>query len=267
MLKTLFKNKLAYLLIFLYVAQLVWWVAMKSYHPSDTEKFYFNLVYGNIALVSLISAFVIAHRKWGGWHSLIGRMLIFLGLGLLMEWLGILMWFYYNLSGADVPYPSFADIGYFGLVPMYIAGSYVLARASGLHFALKSNIGKFVVCLLPLAALTAAILIFLRNVGYSSDGPLRLFFDIGYPVGEIIPATLALMVLLLSTKMLSGGVMKSRILWLVFAFVMQFTAEYIFLYQAGAGTYQNANIADMLYATSYLVMGLGILSFDQIEQV
>lgn len=268
MLKTLFvKTKITYVLVALYLGQLVWWLLMQyAYHPSNFQRFLFNLMYGNIAVVSFCTAFIVA-RRWGSWRSLLGKMLIFLGLGLFMEWVGILIWFYYNLTGANVPYPSFADIGYFGLVPMYITAAICLARTAGLHFALRARQAQLLVLLLPLAALATAFFIFLRKVGYSGSNPLKMFFDIGYPVGEIIPITIALLVLVLSTRMLTGGLMKTRVLWLVFAFFMQFVAEYVFLYQAGAGTYMNANIADMLYATSYLVMGLGIASFYHIEEV
>jgi hypothetical protein len=265
MLRSLLKVKIAYVLVFLYVVQLTWWVTIQTSHPSNFERYFFNLMYGNIAVVSFCSAWVIARRNWGGWQSLMGRMLIFLGLGLFMEWIGILIWFYYNLSGANVPYPSFADIGYFGLIPMYVTASILLAKATGLHFAFKDRQAKFLVLLLPLAALTVAFLLFLRKVGYSGSSPLKLFFNVGYPIGEIIPITIALLVLMLSTNKLTGGVMKNRVLWLIFAFFMQFIAEYVFLYQAGAGIYVNANISDLLYATSYLVMGLSIASFHNIE--
>lgn len=265
MFKTLLKTKLTYVLTALYVFQLVWWLSMQFlYNAPARETYWFNIVYGNIAIVGFVSAFVIAQRKWGGWQSLFGKMLIFLGLGLLMEYFGIVVWLYYNLTGADVPYPSLADVGYFGLIPMYITASVMLARAAGLHFALRTVRGKLVACLIPLGSLAIAFGFFLRNI--TDTSPLKLFFDIGYPVGEIVPITIAGLVLIFSTKMLAGGIMRSRVFWLVFAFFMQFLAEYTFLYQAAMGTYTNANIADMLYATSYFIMGLGIISFRNIEQ-
>ena len=91
MLKTLFKSKLTYLLITLYVLQLGWWIGIRYFYtPSAEQTYYFNAAYGSIALVSIVAAFVVARRKWGGWQILIGRMLILLGLGLFMEFLGIL---------------------------------------------------------------------------------------------------------------------------------------------------------------------------------
>lgn len=267
MLKTLFKSKLTYLLIFLYLVQLGWWLAMQFlYTPSDTQTYFFNAACGNIAIVSVIAAFSVAWSKWGGFQSLIGKMLIFLGLGLFFEWLGILAWLHFNLTGAAVPYPSLADVGYFGLVPMYIIASIMLARAAGVQFTLGSRKAKLLILALPVLALSLAFGLFLRKIGYSGTAPLELFFNIAYPIGEIIPMTIALLVLVLSTRLMGGGVMRNRVLLLVFAFFMQFLAEYVFLYQAGSGTYLNAGVADMLYATSYFVMGLSILSFHQIEE-
>ncbi len=56
--------------------------------------------------------------------------------------------------------------------------------------------------------------------------------------------------------------MKSRILYLVVAFFFQFLTEYAFLYTAGAETYVNGGWNDLMYATSYTFMSLGLIAFS-----
>ncbi len=59
--------------------------------------------------------------------------------------------------------------------------------------------------------------------------------------------------------------MRSRVFMLILAFSVQFFTEYFFLYQSGQGTYINGGVADLLYATSYAVMGLSLASLSKIE--
>jgi hypothetical protein len=255
-----------YLTIAVYELVLAWWIAMRYlYTPSSTQTYYFNFVYGLLALIGVAASVMIAFKVWGGWKSMMGRMLIFIGVGLFMEWLGICVWLYYNLRGIAAPYPSVADVGYFGLVPMYVMASVLLARATGVRFGLKGIQAKLLSAALPLVALTLAFALFIRKIGFSEENPLKLFFDLAYPIGEIIPVTVAVLVLVLATRMLRGGVMRGRVVFLVAAFFAQFVAEYVFLYQAGAGTYVNAGTADLLYATSYLTMCISIFSYSRIE--
>jgi hypothetical protein len=266
MFRILLKVWQTYLLIFLYGFVLLWWLGMQLvYEPSTTQTYYFNFVYGLLAAVGFTAAFLIAHSVWGGWRSMMGKMLLLISAGLFLEWLGICWWLYFNLKGIDAPYPSVADFGYFGLIPMYIVASFMLARATGIKFNLSTIRAKAIVVLVPLIALGTAFLLFVKDVGYQNSSALKVFFDVAYPIGEIIPVTIAVIVLALATKRLSGGIMKARVLLLILAFFAQFLAEYVFLYQFGTDTYVNAGTADLLYATSYFIMGLSILGFARIE--
>ena len=103
-----------------------------------------------------------------------------------------------------------------------------------------------------------------RNIGFDIKNPIKTFFDFGYPLGEIIPVSIALFTLSLSRKLL-GGKMKSRIIYLAFAFFFQFITEYAFLFTAGNNTYYNGGFNDLLYATSYTIMTLGLISFRSYE--
>lgn len=202
---------------------------------------------------------------WGGLKSAIGKAIIFIALGLLGQWLGLQIWTYYNLiAQVEVPYPSLADIGYFALIPLYTMAALELAKACGGKITLRTKNGRLLVFLIPIVLLSIAYILFVRDLGIDLSDPLKTFLDYGYPLGEILPVAIALFILTMSKKLL-GGTMRTRVLYLVFAFGFQFFTEYLFLYAVSAETYTNGNINDILYATSYLVMALGLISFKEVS--
>lgn len=266
MFSTLIKSRFTYWILLLYVIVLGWWVYLRLSNLTGTSDAYiFNWFYGLIALSGAVYGIVIALQKWGGWGSIIGRGLILLSLGLLGQWFGLQVWTYYNaIAQVEVPYPSLADVGYFALIPAYAVGAWMFAQAAGAKFSLKTSGGKTQALFIPLIALTVSYVLFLRNIGFEFTSPIRMFLDVGYPLGEIIPVSIALFTLTLSRSLL-GGTMRNRILYLVGAFFFQFLTEYAFLYTAGAETYINGGWNDLMYATSYAIMGLGLVSFRNYE--
>lgn len=263
MLRALKSSWLTYFLLG-YYALIYTWFMFNQFNGSE-NNYLFNWAYGFLGLTSAVYGITIAYKKWGGFRSSLGKLLIFLSLGLFSQWVGLQIWTYYNVvAQQEVPYPSLADIGYFGLVPMYIIAAFLLAKVAGAKFSLKSVRGKVLVVMLPIISLSAAFFLFVRDVGFEGSGPLKLFFDIGYPIGDIIPVTIALTVLLMTAGLI-GGKMKSRMILIVIAFFAQFVTDYMFLYQTGVGTYVNGGIVDLMYASSYMVMGLTLASFSRID--
>lgn len=257
------KSWLTYFIIVAYLAILVWYLSIRS--SGSENNYLFNWSYGLIALVSALYSWRIATKYWGGLKSTMGKLIILLGVGLFSQWIGLQIWTYYNvIAKVEVPYPSLADIGYFGLVPAYVFAALMLSKVTGVRFSLRSLRGKLIILAIPVASLAAAFFLFVRNVGFEDSTPLRIFFDLAYPIGEIIPAAIALVILLLTTNIM-GGRMRPRVLMLILAFSVQFFTEYFFLYQSGQGTYINGGAADLLYATSYAVMGLSLVSLSKIE--
>lgn len=266
MLKTILKSKFTYWIVFLYLLTLVWWVYLQLGHlTNSTQAYLFDWFYGLIGLSGTLFGIYISFKKWGGWGSILGKGLILLSLGLLSQWFGLQVWSYYNIiAKVEVPYPSLADAGYFGLIPAYTLGALMFAMAAGAKFSLRTKKGKIGALFIPLIALAVAYALFLKDIGFDSSNLVKTFLDFGYPLGEIIPVSIALFTLTLSGSLL-GGTMKSRILYLAGAFFFQFLTEYAFLYTAGASTYINGGWNDMMYATSYAIMSFGLISFRSYE--
>lgn len=263
MVQTLLKSKYTYWVLFLYLVCVVWWGYLKVNNLSNTnESYLFNWFYGFIALSGAGYGVYISHTRWGGWDSVIGKGLILLSLGLFGQWFGLQVWTYYNvIAHLEVPYPSWADLGYFSLVPFYGLSAFMFAKASGAKFSLKTKSGKVWAAVIPFMALMLSYSLFLRDIGLDLSDPLKTFLDFGYPLGEIIPVSIAMFTLTLSRSFL-GGTMRSRIIYLVGAFFFQFLTEYAFLYAAGAGLYTNGGWNDLMYASAYTIMSLGLISFS-----
>lgn len=262
MLKTIIKNKVTYWILFLYIIVLIWWIKLQFRALGSSETYLFNWFYGLIGLSGGLYGIKLSLTKWGGWKSVIGKGIILLPLGLIGQWFGLQVWTYYNVVvKVEVPYPSLADLGYFALIPAYTLGAWMFAHASGAKFSLRTKSGKILALIIPFIALVIAYALFLKDIGFDLSNPVKLFLDIGYPLGEIIPVSIALFTFTLSRNLL-GGTMKSRILYLVGAFFFQFLTEYAFLYAAGAATYVNGGFNDLMYATSYTIMSLGLIAFS-----
>lgn len=265
MLSRLVKTKLFWFVAVLFTLVFLWWVKiLLSGNTQKPENYWFNLGYGLIALTGGVSGLIISSKKWDGSKSVIGRGLIFLSLGLIGEWFGNLVWGYYNLIlKVDVPYPSLADIGYFSLIPFYTLAMINFAKASGSKFALGHLWGKLQVVIIPLVVLGLSYALFLKDVGFDPHNLTKTLLDFGYPAGEALSVSLGLLTYTLSRNLL-GGKMKSRIVSIILALTFQYLTEFTFLYTSGKGIYYNASFVDLMYAGAYLLMTLGLLSFNDL---
>lgn len=261
MFSSIFKNKVSFLILGLYIIILLWWIKLNLSGIPKDEAYLFNWSYGLIPLIGAFYGIFKVPKIWGGYKSILGKGLILIALGLFGQWFGLQIWTYYNIIlKVEAPYPSLADIGYFSLVPFYAFGALMFARAAGAKFSLRTLTGKIIALIIPSIMLLVAYGFFMKDLGFDMSNPIKTFFDFGYPLGEIIPVSIAMFTFFLSKQFL-GGNMKTRILYLTFAFSFQFITEYAFLYAVTAQTYNNGGINDLLYATSYTIMSLGLISF------
>ncbi len=243
-----------------------WWIKIYLFSVDvTTENYLFNLSYIVFNLLGGFGGIIIAQQKWGGFQSHIGRAITFLGIGLLAQGFGLVIWTYYNLIlNIAVPYPSLADIGYFALIPAYGFAMINFAQTTGAKTSLKTIRGLAIAIIIPIVALVICYLFFLRNVGFDLSNPLKTVLDIAYPAGEAISVSLGLVTLALSWGVL-GGRMKHKIELVIGALIFQFITEFTFLYTSATGTYYNASFVDLMYAASYFLMTLALLSYRHIE--
>jgi len=250
-----------------------WWlyfIVIRGSGINDFTNQVFGQFYGLMALVGACFGFVIS-KKWGGFKSAIGKALIAFSIGLLLQEFGQLSYTYYILvDKIEIPYPSLGDIGYFGSIIFYIYGVLMLAKASGVHTTFNTWKGRFVAVGLPVLFLGLAYWSFLSGqYNFGSENILAMMLTFGYPLGQAVYISIALTTIVLSRGLL-GGIMKSKVEFILIALMVQFAADYTFLYQTKMGTWTAGGINDFMYLVAYFVMTIALirmkLVFDQVKE-
>ena len=255
------KSLLLRSVVIMFLALTFWWISMFVRDLKEgIENNAFTLIYPFLSLLGGFAGLGSA-RHWGGFQSYLGKAISMLSIGLLSQFFGQFMYAYdIYIRNIEVPYPSIGDIGYFGSVICYIIGVSLLAKVSGFKFTLKSLEGKLQAIVIPLILLTSSYLIFLKGYEFDFSNALKVFLDFGYPLGEAIYVSIAILTLLMCRNIL-GGIMKKPIFFLIFALIYQYFSDFTFLYQANAGTWYVGGVNDYLYFSSYFLMTIGLVFF------
>jgi hypothetical protein len=258
-LKKEWKAQIALVLLFILA---IWWFI----GPQVSQQRFFGdfpSIYAVMALLGGIWGIGIA-GKWGGVKSVMGKAIIMFSLGLLSQVFGQLAYAYLSFyKHIEVPYPSIGDVGYFGSIPLYIYATLLLAKASGARINLQSFTHKIRAVLIPLGMLTIAYFFFLQGYEFDWTNPIKIFLDFGYPMGQAVYISIALLTFLLSRNIL-GGIMRDKIFFILFALFIQFLSDYTFLYQSSRGTWSVGGVNDYMYLVAYFFMTLGLLQLKTV---
>lgn len=254
-------SKLQSAVTLMFLGFVAWWISFQS--VVENQSLTVQWFAGTYGLMALIGAFIgfKAAAKWGGRKTVLGKSLIFFSLGLLAQEVGQLTYQYY-IYGAkiDIPYPSLGDVAYFSSILLYICAAFFLTKAAGAKFSLNDVKSKALAIVVPLALLVVSYIVLLRNHEYDFGQPLTVFLDFGYPMGQAIYLSIAIMAYLLSRKLL-GGVMKQGILLIILALFIQYIADFTFVYQSSRGTYVPGAYDDLFYLVAYFAMATAMIKF------
>lgn len=259
---TIRKEFTAKLAVVFFIVYALWFI---YFHlpgvPAGSQYDWFTATYGVVAIWGSFWGFLIA-RKWGWFRSIMGKSIIFFALGLAFQEAGQLAYTYYiYFLKIELPYPSIGDILFISSVPCYSIAVMFLAKASGVRISLQSFIGKMQAILIPVGMVLASYFIFLQGHEVKLSEPGKIFFDFGYPLGDAIYISLAILTFTL-TKGVLGGIMKSKVLLILIAMLIQYIADWTFLYQASRGTWSVSGINDFIYLTAYFIMTLALLNLN-----
>ena len=207
---------------------------------------------------------------WGGFNSLVGKIVGFLSLGLLAQEFGQLSYSYYSVFlGVEVPYPSIGDLGFFGSIPFYIFGSYYLVRIC--VASVKAASSKFPIntisIIVPSILLVVSYIFLLRGYEPDWENIPGTFLDFAYPLFQAVYVSLAL-IAFYYTKHMVNGLMHKKVVFLLVALVVQYFADFLFLYKAHRDLYVTAGVTDFTYLIAYFLMSLAIINLNSVfEQV
>lgn len=238
----------------------LWWVSIFTRGLTEgMENDVFTLIYCILALLGGSAGWTFAH-KWGGFKSTLGRSIIMFTLGLLAQFIGQIMYNYYiYVLGIEVPYPSIGDVIFFSSILFYIYGAWLLAKVSGLKLSIQSAHGKLQAFIIPIIIVIISYLVFLQ--GYEPDwsNKIVIFLDFGFPIGQAIFVSIAILALLISKNIL-GGMMRKPIILLILALIVQYIADFSFSYQVSREAWYVGGTNDFLYALAYFLMATSLFS-------
>lgn len=236
----------------------LWWGSIYISGSTDGDANHaFGFIYGGFSIIGAVAGFFTA-GLWGGKKSYLGRAVLALSLGLLCQGFGqYSFWVYNYYLHIAVPYPGIPDIGFFGTIICYFYAALQLGKVSGVKYTKETIRAYPYVIVIPIIMLAAAYLLFLNAYEFDLSHPLKSFLDYGYPLGQAMYISIALMVYALSRKLL-GGILRSRIVFLLLAFAAQFVCDYVFIYFAA--DYFPASFIDLFYLISYATMTIAILN-------
>lgn len=243
--------------LFLFFAAWFFYVHLFDLEKTERMRDILGHLYQVMALYGAILGIVLS-RNWGGYKSMLGRAVLFLSLSLLFQNIGQTVSSYFVYLYSELPYPSLGDVGFFGSTILYIIGLYSLARASGLKFAFKSTKGKIIALIIPVIMLTVSFFFFLKGYEFDWSNKLKVFLDLGYPIGDAVYVSIAILTFTLARSFL-GGIMKKPVLFLALALIFQYIADFTFLYQSSRGTWYIGGLDDFLYFLSYSLMTCSLI--------
>ena len=273
-------TKISKIIIAFYTFTVLYWiilVVISKYSLVDEQTLHTLRLFTQIPLIYIPlvgGLFGIRNSiHWNGTKSVMGRSTLFLSLGLIAWGSGMIIWNYYIFfTSIEIPYPSFADVGYALGLLFLVLGILNLYKAIGIRFALRNRKGKIVLFVVPIIVILFSIylLIYVARGGAlidSSGNYLKLFFDLLYPLGDVVILTVISLAYLLSRKLL-GGVYKVPILVLLVGFMMFYISDFMFSYTTTKETYFNGHLVDFLFTTTMFVLSTGVAMFDpkQLDQ-
>lgn len=258
-------STLSLIAVTLFIFFTAWWIVLQFMHlPQGSD--YYQLWGGTYGLVALLGGIwgVITARKWGGFHSVMGKSIFFFSLGLLSQEVGQIAYTYYiSFLHQPLPYPSVGDFFFYTTVPLYIMAVIFLAQPS-VDISLRSIKGKLQTVIIPTGVLLLCYIVFLNGYKFVWSNPVKILIDLGVPVGEGIYISIALLTYVLARGVL-GGIMKSKVLFILIALLAEFIADWVFLYQASRGTWYTGCINDYMYLVAYFIMTLALLSLRSLH--
>jgi hypothetical protein len=209
--------------------------------------------------------------QWGWSKSFVGRAVLLISAGAICWGIGQMFWsVYYNIiSQVDIPYPSLADVGYSLSFPFLALGLVSLSKATGARFSLKHPLGKLLAILITLIGSIAAyyLLVVVARGGVIdfTEGGLKLFFDIVYPLGDLVIFLFSALIYGLSFNYL-GGTYKIPILSILAGMFVLFIGDFTFSYTTTVGTYYNGHWVDLVLPTAWMLMVFGVNSIEVKKQ-
>lgn len=254
-----------YIPLFLAVTFLIWWLAINFFDVPNADNFADSI--SVVALTGSIAGFI-AGKKWGLFKSKFGSSIGFFSLGLLMQFLGLLIYtLYFRVKGVELAFPNIGDVPLLLTSVFYTLGAYSLLKVIVFNNnPLKPMSIFFISTAVTIGLLSCMWLAFLR-FGINDDrGTVYSILNVAYPLTQAFYFLIGL-VAVLQAKRMSGGKMLKPVLIMLVALIVLYAADFVFLYQSYKESWQPASTSDLLYVTGFGLMALAILAIDHTRRM
>jgi len=167
------------------------------------------------------------------------------------------IWSWYELAAhREVPFPSLADLGFLGAVPLAVAAMLSFA-AAGAEERAASRVSRMLDgCLIATSLLYASWALVLGSVfRAASGGVIEQLIALAYPVGDVIVATIVLVVLTSRRSRVPLALLGIALLCLT-------VADSAFAYFTQTGTYHTGFVTDVGWFAGYLLIAAAALGHD-----
>jgi hypothetical protein len=206
-------------------------------------------------------------RGFGGFGTAVGRAVWLISLGGVVWGIGNFVWFVYNVRGTEAPYPSIADVGYLGMLPLAAVGLFSLTRVVGVSRAWILRSTAIAIAALMVTGHFTLPQIELLGFSYGKSwlfDPsytfLPRFISALYVACDVVLITFAA-VLALNARKAAGGLFFQPVLAVVGAMIAQYAGDLLFFHRVAYETYYNADISDGLYAVSMVLIAVSAWRF------
>lgn len=266
-LSKLFPNYSTVFLFIVYIVSIFWYLTLDTTsEPISVSNYWYTVLEGLIPLWGGLYGLYLA-KKWGGFSSIIGKAQSYISLGLISWGIGELIFAgYYNLlMNVEVPYPSLADAAFILSWPLWGIGMVYLSRATGFKTALHNKATKYWIIILPIIIIVFSyyLLVHVARAGVISSSAdfIKVFFDLAYPIGDVVILTFATIIYGLSFKYFAGK-FRLAIYFILFGFVVNYFADFSFSYQTTLETFVPGGFTDFLFVTAMFAISFGVNSLD-----
>jgi two-component system cell cycle response regulator len=224
------------------VAYAIWVLAGEPEGTASLSEWVYNAAIAFAGLACLGRAAVTRELR-GAW--------IAFGIGLLAWAAGDVYWteVLSDLRPRDVPYPSWADVGYLAALPCFFVGIALLIKRRVGRFTAASwfdgAIGALASAALATAILSPAL------IGLTKGEPTAVMTNLAYPLGDM------LLIAFLTGALVVGGVRGARSLLLVGAGLIVWAgADVAYLYLIATDAYAGGPI-DLLWPLGAMLIAMG----------
>lgn len=206
-----------------------------------------------MALASLAAglACLVAWRRLRGSA---GRAWLLIGLGCLSWTIGQATWATYeHVLQVLAPYPSWADAGYFGMIPLTAAGLLFLGGRDSAPLRARDVLDGLIMGGALLLVLWPTVLD--PTYDFTEMTPFAKSLSLAYPVGDVLLATLVLL-----RMRRHAAAERLAPMLLAAGLVALSTAHMFYASLIIQGTYFTGHVIDIGWFSGFLVVGLGALA-------